>query len=112
MEIRYFALIIGIIYVLVGLLGFIPGARHPAPPGAPDLALEASYGYLLGLFPINLLHNLVHLGVGIWGLAAYTNISPCTWFRPWSGGFLWAPDHYGIDTRPPHPVRFGTALWP
>jgi Domain of unknown function (DUF4383) len=30
---------------------------------------------LLGLFPINLLHNLVHLGVGIWGLAAYPNIS-------------------------------------
>jgi uncharacterized protein DUF4383 len=75
MQIRYFALIMGIIYVLVGLLGFIPGARHPAPPGAPDLALNASYGYLLGLFPINLLHNLVHLGVGVWGLTAYTNIS-------------------------------------
>jgi hypothetical protein len=25
---------------------------------------------LLGLFPVNLLHNLVHLGVGIWGLAS------------------------------------------
>jgi hypothetical protein len=72
MRTRYFALLVGLIYVLVGLLGFIPGARQPSPPGAPALALEASYGYVLGLFPVNLLHNLVHLGVGIWGLAAYT----------------------------------------
>ena len=25
---------------------------------------------LLGLFPVNLLHNLVHLAFGVWGLAA------------------------------------------
>jgi hypothetical protein len=31
--------------------------------------VEANHGRLLGLFPINLLHNLVHLLVGIWGLA-------------------------------------------
>ncbi|HEX2276339.1 MAG TPA: DUF4383 domain-containing protein [Candidatus Tectomicrobia bacterium] len=74
MGTRYFAFIVGLIYVLVGLLGFIPGARQPPPPGVPALALEASYGYLLGLFPINLLHNLVHLGVGIWGLTAYTTV--------------------------------------
>ena len=26
---------------------------------------------LLGLFPVNLLHNIVHLAIGAWGLASY-----------------------------------------
>jgi hypothetical protein len=69
---RYFALIAGIIYALVGLLGFVPGT-HPMPATAtpPDLAVDMGYGYLLGLFPINVLHNLVHLAIGIWGIVAY-----------------------------------------
>lgn len=70
MGVRLFALISGIVYVLVGILGFIPGFVT-VPAVAPDLAVDAGYGYLLGIFPINLLHNLVHLAVGIWGLTAY-----------------------------------------
>jgi hypothetical protein len=109
MQIRYFALIMGTIYVLVGLLGFIPGARHPAPPGVPDLALNASYGYLLGLFPIQPLAQ--SRTPWCWRLGAHRLYPylPCPWFRPWSGGFLWAPDYYGTNSRPQHPVRFGTA---
>jgi len=70
MGVRLFALISGVVYVLVGILGFIPGFVT-VPAVAPDLAVDAGYGYLLGIFPINLLHNLVHLAVGIWGLLAY-----------------------------------------
>ena len=33
--------------------------------------MTSGYGYLLGLFPINLLHNLVHLAIGVWGVLAY-----------------------------------------
>ena len=70
MGARYFALISGIVYVLIGILGFIPG--FVATPGAaPDLAVDQGYGYLLGLFPINILHNIVHLAVGFWGLLSY-----------------------------------------
>jgi hypothetical protein len=25
----------------------------------------------LGLFPVNVVHNVVHLGIGIWGLGSY-----------------------------------------
>jgi uncharacterized membrane protein YtjA (UPF0391 family) len=74
MGARYFALISGIVYVLVGVLGFIPGLVA-APGTAPELAVNANYGYLMGLFPINLLHNIVHLAVGIWGLASYRSYS-------------------------------------
>ena len=58
--VRTFALVFGLIYLVVGILGFIPGMVHPAH-GAPPLAVEANYGLLLGLFPINVLHNLVHV---------------------------------------------------
>lgn len=74
MGARYFALIAGIAYVLVGLMGFIPGLVA-APGTGPDIAVDAGYGYLLGLFPVNVLHNLVHLAVGIWGLLSYRSIS-------------------------------------
>ena len=75
MNARTFALVFGIVYALVGVLGFVPGFNQPTPPGAPSLAVDTGYGYLLGLFPINVLHNLVHLLVGFLGLAAYTSFS-------------------------------------
>jgi hypothetical protein len=71
MTVRQFALIAGIAYVLVGLLGFIPGVNQPPLPTDPDLAVDTAYGRLLGLFPVNALHNIVHLVIGLWGLNAY-----------------------------------------
>lgn len=70
MAVRYFALIFGIFYTLVGLLGFLPFALS-APTPAEDLAVETLYGNLLGLFPVNIIHTFVHLIVGLWGIIAY-----------------------------------------
>ncbi len=72
MAIRYFAIAAGAVYALVGLMGFVPGLLQPVPPGAPPLAVDSFYGYLMGLFPVNVLHNLVHLAIGAWGIFAYT----------------------------------------
>lgn len=71
MGARYFALISGVIYILIGLFGFIPGMVATPGSGGPDVAVNAGYGYLLGTFPVNILHNIVHLAIGIWGLVAY-----------------------------------------
>jgi hypothetical protein len=76
MAIRYFALAAGVVYALVGVLGFVPGLNVEGPPGRPPLAVDSFYGYLLGLFPVNLLHNLVHLAIGAWGLFAYSRGIP------------------------------------
>ena len=38
------------------------------------IAVTSGYGYLLGLFPINLVHNLVHLAIGVWGVVAYRSL--------------------------------------
>ena len=69
-DVQKFALIFGIVYALVGLLGFIPGALQRAPAGAPALQLDSAYGYLLGIFPVNSVHSVLHLLVGVLGVAA------------------------------------------
>jgi hypothetical protein len=74
MSVRAFALTAGILYIGAGILGFIPGITSAPPTGAPSLAVDSNYGYLLGLFPVNVLHNFVHLGIGTWGLIASANI--------------------------------------
>jgi hypothetical protein len=69
---QYFALIVGILFVLVGVAGFIPDLVKPpvADPESVHLAFTKGYGYLMGLFPINFLHNIVHLTVGLLGILA------------------------------------------
>lgn len=65
---RRFAQIFGIVFLLVGIAGFIPGITQPH--SHPDVRLTAGLGTVLGLFPVNVLHNLAHLLFGVWGLAA------------------------------------------
>jgi hypothetical protein len=80
MNTRTFALVAGIIYVLVGVLGFVPAALTPPPVDAPHLTMQHNYGYLLGLFPVNTLHNVVHLAIGLWGVASYASWSAAKGF--------------------------------
>ena len=72
MSIRTFALIFGIAYLGAGLLGLIPAALLPPPADAPPTHFTMLYGYLLGLFPVNVLHSAVHLVIGAWGSAAWS----------------------------------------
>ena len=51
------ALVFGAVFVLVGLAGFLVSGGHPA--------VGTSGGALLGLFQVNVLHNLVHLAIGV-----------------------------------------------
>ena len=74
MTARNFALIIGIAYIAIGILGFVPPLLRPAPEGAPGVGITAFYGYLLGLFPVNVLHSLVHIAIGAWGIAAAKSV--------------------------------------
>ncbi|MBD2019660.1 DUF4383 domain-containing protein [Leptolyngbya sp. FACHB-36] len=78
---RVCALILGILFLAVGLAGFIPNFMS-LPAAAPNVSVDAprlifddGYGYVLGLFPTNFLHNAVHIVVGILGIAAATSLS-------------------------------------
>jgi hypothetical protein len=65
---RYFALVAGVVYLVIGVLGFLPGIVQSPIPDMPPMDVDSGYGLLLGLFPINVLHNVVHLLVGLIGL--------------------------------------------
>lgn len=73
MNIRTFTLSIGLAYCLAGVLGFFPGLLTAPPQDAPTLSTP--YGLLFGLFPVNSLHNIVHLGLGVWGLLIYKDVT-------------------------------------
>lgn len=63
----------GIVYVLIGVLGFIPGVTVPSNrPGG-----MAGEGLLLGIFAVNEVHNIAHLVLGaimIWGGRSDANV--------------------------------------
>src|SRR6266849_3203855 len=70
MRVETFALFSGIAYLAAGLLGLVPGGLMPAPADAPPIHVTLFHGYLLGLFPVNVLHSAVHFAIGVWGIVA------------------------------------------
>ena len=66
-----FAQVFGVIYLLVGILGFV--AVPPILVGSIPGAVGPAAGYLLGLFAVNWFHSLAHLLIGVGGLATYRN---------------------------------------
>ena len=62
---RKIALGFGAFYLLIGVLGFIPGITQPAE--------DPGHGLLLGIFAVNPLHNIVHLVAG--AVAAYAGMA-------------------------------------
>ena len=68
MNARMFALVFGVVYLVVGLLGFFI-------EGGTSMVADETAPRLLGLFPVNILHNIVHLAIGAWGLASYRSYS-------------------------------------
>ena len=64
-----FAQIFGAVYLLVGILGFIPVA--PFLVGNIPTVIGPFNGFELGIFAVNWLHNLAHIAIGAAGLASY-----------------------------------------
>lgn len=66
------ALVVGVVFLLVGILGFIPGVttNYDALSGAG----HHSEAKLLGIFQVSYLHNAVHLLFGIAGLVMARSI--------------------------------------
>jgi len=75
MKTSTFALVFGIAYLAAGLMGLVPAMLVPPPIDVPPTNFTLLYGYLLGLFPVNLLHSLVHLVIGAWGISAWSGRS-------------------------------------
>ncbi len=61
------AKLVGIVFLLVGVLGFVPGITTNY--GDLSFAGHDSGAELLGIFQVSILHNIVHLLFGVAGLA-------------------------------------------
>ncbi|MDO3701443.1 DUF4383 domain-containing protein [Micromonospora sp. C28SCA-DRY-2] len=72
-PVRTAALAVGAVFLLVGVLGFIPGITTDY--GTMTFAGHESEAKLLGLFQVSILHNLVHVAFGLAGLALARSVS-------------------------------------
>lgn len=64
---------VGAVFLLVGILGFIPGITSNYDQ--MSFAGHESMAMLLGIFQVSILHNIVHLLFGVAGLAMAKSIS-------------------------------------
>jgi Domain of unknown function (DUF4383) len=65
--VRTAAMAVGAVFLLVGILGFVPGITTNY--GSMTFAGHMSDAKLLGIFQVSILHNIVHLLFGVAGLA-------------------------------------------
>jgi arginine exporter protein ArgO len=95
---RAAAMVFGVAFLLVGVLGFVPGIT--ADYGAMRFAGHESGAQLFGVFTVSVLHNLVHLLFGVLGVLAARGNGGSRAFLMFGGGvyvLLWvfglAMDH-------------------
>ncbi len=70
------AFLFGVVFLLVGILGFIPGITSNYD--AMEFAGHESGAELLGIFQVSILHNIVHLLFGVAGLAMAGTVRSAT----------------------------------
>ena len=88
------ALVVGATFVLVGLLGFVPGITT----SFSDLsfATNDSGAELLGIFQVSVLHNIVHLLFGVVGIAMAKSVSGAKLFLVGGGAVYIVLFVYGL----------------
>ena len=88
------ALAVAATFVLVGVLGFIPGITTPYS----DLSFAGyeSEAKLLGIFQVSILHNVVHLLFGVAGLALARSASTARSFLIGGGAVYLVLWIYGL----------------
>jgi hypothetical protein len=87
------ALVVGATFLLVGILGFIPGiTTHYSDM---KFASHDSDSKLLGLFQVSILHNIVHILFGLAGLYLWRTMSGAQTFLIGGGIIYIALGIYG-----------------
>jgi len=103
------ARLVGIVFLLVGILGFIPGITTNLYDGL-EFAGNDGNAELLGIFKVSILHNIVHGLFGIAGLALAKTASGARtflvgggaiyivlWLLGLLGGADWIPSNTADD---------------
>jgi hypothetical protein len=82
-PVRLAAMAVGAVFLLVGVLGFIPGITTDY--NGMTFAGHDSTAMLLGVFHVSILHNIVHLLFGAVGLVAARTVAGARGFLIWGG---------------------------
>lgn len=92
--VQYAALAVGAVFLLVGILGFIPGITS----NTEDLGMAGhqSGSMLLGIFQVSVLHNIVHLLFGVAGLVLGRNAVSAKRFLVIGGIIYLVLGFYGV----------------
>lgn len=98
------ALAVGAVFLLVGVLGFVPGVT-----GDYHMLVWAGHhsgAKLLGIFEVSALHNLVHLAFGVAGLALARTFSGARAFLVGGGVIYLVLWIYGLAVDPESAANF------
>lgn len=103
-PVQLVALLAGAAFLLVGILGFVPGITS----GYSDLSFAGrhSEAHLLGLFQVSVLHNVVHLLFGVIGLAAARSCAGARGFLIGAGATYLVLTAYGFLIGHDSPANF------
>ena len=82
-PVQWAALLTGLLFLVVGIAGFIPGLTSNYD--SMEFAGHHSEAMLLDTFQVSVLHNAVHLLFGIAGLALASRVSGARNFLRWGG---------------------------
>lgn len=91
---QYVALAVGAVFLLVGILGFVPGITTNTE--MLSMAGHHSGAMLLGIFQVSVLHNVVHLLFGVLGLTLWRNAKMAKGFLVVGGIVYLALGFYGV----------------
>ena len=89
------ARLVGIVFLIVGIAGFIPGLTTNLYDGL-EFAGDDGTAELLGIFQVSVLHNIVHLLFGLAGLALAATASGARTFLIGGGAIYLALFVLGI----------------
>jgi Domain of unknown function (DUF4383) len=101
------ALLVGLVFLLVGVLGFIPGVTTNYDE--LKFAGHDSDAQLLGIFDVSILHNIIHLVLGLAGLALARTMVGARQYLIGGGviylaifvyGLIWGADEGGANFVP------------
>ncbi|TDB73040.1 DUF4383 domain-containing protein [Micromonospora sp. KC723] len=93
-RIMMVAAVVAGVFVLVGVLGFVPGVTTGY--GEMTFAGHHSGAKLLGLFQVSILHNLLHLMFGLVGLALVRTVGGARLFLAGGGALYLGLWIYGL----------------
>lgn len=95
---------VGAVFLLVGVLGFVPGITTDYDQMA--VLGHHSGAMLLGLFAVSVLHNVVHLLFGVAGLALARSASGARLFLVGGGAVYLVLWLYGVIIDESGPANF------